>query len=539
MRKISLKSPVDLSGPCGSTSRIGKTYAIVVALISIVLGSNGYAENQLYRVEIDNFWSTATHGEIPDIAHFSWVGGGTHNAQADFWSDGQQASPGIVQMAESGLTHILREEIETQRNNGNADADINENHWFCPAEISTPNCGPNTFEVNVDSDFPLVTWVSMLGPSPDWFVGVDSLPLYRNGQFEDVVVDLYPYDGGTRSRNDTYDLGGPLTSPPDPISLITSESGQIITPQRLGMVSFIRVDPPPAICNGMAITVNLLQGELPTSGDDVILGTPGNDDILGRGGNDTICGMGGNDIINAGGGNDWIDGGSGDDDIIGSGGADIIFGGVGEDFIRGGPGADEIEGEEGDDILLGQSGDDMIDGGDGVDGINGGSGNDTIYTGAGATVSSGLFVSGAGGNDLIFGGPDADSLFGGPGLDTINGAAGDDEINGGNARDTINGGDGADTIRGQESRDTINGDGGNDIIDGGLGNDTINGGPGDDEISGAAGNDLINGDAGSDTLLGGLGDDMLDGGASSGDICDGQSGTDTATASCETAICLP
>ena len=296
---------------------------------------------------------------------------------------------------------------------------------------------------------------------------------------------------------------------------------------------------PPLTCNGFLITVNTSNGEIPTIGSDVILGTPGPDTINALGGNDTICGEGGDDIINAGGGADWVDAGPGDDEIQGSGGNDMIFGGMGNDVIRGGGGDDDIYGEDGDDSLLGQTGDDTIDGGDGVDDISGGAGSDTIYTGSGATVGSGVFVSGGGGNDTIHGGADADDLRGTAGVDIINGSGGDDLITGGTGRDEINGGDGDDDIRGQGSRDTINGDAGNDTINGGDENDIVNGGDGNDHIAGGPGNDILRGDSGADTVSGGLGDDTLVGGPSGGDICIGQSGTDTAAGSCESVTGVP
>lgn len=292
-------------------------------------------------------------------------------------------------------------------------------------------------------------------------------------------------------------------------------------------------------CNGLAVDVELSQGDVPTVGDDVIMGTATADVINGLAGNDTICGLGGDDVINAGGGDDWIDGGSGDDDIHGSSGNDVIFGGVGNDIIRGGVGDDDMEGEAGDDVLVGQGGNDHIDGGDGVDDIKGGSGADTIYTGPGATVGSGVFVSGGGGNDTIVGGTDADDLRGTAGVDDINGGGGNDIITGGNGRDTIEGGDGNDTLSGQGSRDTINGGSGADTINGGDENDILNGGAGADTITGGSGNDTISGDSGNDTLRGGSGDDDLIGGSSSGDVCDGQSGTDTADGTCETIIGVP
>ena len=292
-------------------------------------------------------------------------------------------------------------------------------------------------------------------------------------------------------------------------------------------------------CNGHQITIDLSIGQLPTSGDDIIAGSSGDDIIDGLSGNDTICGFGGNDIINAGEGDDWVDGGEGSDDIQGSVGNDELFGGVGDDVIRGGSGDDDISGEEGDDSLMGQPGNDIIDGGDGVDEINGGGGNDTIYTGYGATVGSGVFVTGSVGNDTIFGGPDADDIKGSNGADTIYGDGGNDIITGGNGRDIINGGEGNDNIKGQESRDTINGDAGDDIINGGAENDTINGGTGDDSIHGGPGDDILRGDSGADSISGGNGDDTLVGGASLGDVCNGQTGTDSGHVSCESLISVP
>ena len=314
----------------------------------------------------------------------------------------------------------------------------------------------------------------------------------------------------------------------------TSPSGQIAIPAQV--TSFSLVD---SLCNGLEVTVNLGLGQTPTSSDDVILGTPGPDIINALAGNDTICGEGGNDIINAGGGNDWIDAGPGNDRVLASAGDDMVFGGTGDDEILAGSGDDDVEGEEGDDTLFGQPGNDVLDGGDGVDAINGGGGSDMIFTGPGATVGTGRFVTGNVGNDTITGGPDADDLRGFNGLDTINGGGGDDVISGGDGRDTIDGGAGDDEIRGQNGVDVLSGGSGDDFINGGNDIDTINGGPGADEIIGGPGNDILNGDGGSDDIEGGSGDDEMAGGPGGGDSCNGQSGTDTADASCETVVGVP
>lgn len=47
---------------------------------------------------------------------------------------------------------------------------------------------------------PQVSFVVRIVPSPDWFVGVDSLDLCDGNRWrEQVTVDLYPHDAGTDS----------------------------------------------------------------------------------------------------------------------------------------------------------------------------------------------------------------------------------------------------------------------------------------------------------------------------------------------------
>jgi hypothetical protein len=58
--------------------------------------------------------------------------------------------------------------------------------------------GTVTVEFKVSRECPLVSVVSMIAPSPDWFVGVTGLGLYgREGWIGERVVALYPYDAGT------------------------------------------------------------------------------------------------------------------------------------------------------------------------------------------------------------------------------------------------------------------------------------------------------------------------------------------------------
>jgi Ca2+-binding RTX toxin-like protein len=86
---------------------------------------------------------------------------------------------------------------------------------------------------------------------------------------------------------------------------------------------------------------------------------------------------------------------------------------------------------------------------------------------------------------------------------------------------------------------TISGTQGRDRLTGTAGSDVIVGWGGNDDIRGAAGDDVICGGAGNDTLRGGAGNDTLDGADGSRDSCDGEKGTDTATAACESTRGVP
>ena len=206
-------------------------------------------------------------------------------------------------------------------------------------------------------------------------------------------------------------------------------------------------------CDGQPVTVQIGQGELPTPGNDVILGTPGDDVIAAMGGNDTICGLGGNDTIWGQGGDDFISGGEGDDKL--RGGAD-------SDFLDGGPGVDELAGGTGDDFVLGGDGDDkLLRGGTGDDIVDGMNGNDVL-------------VAGNGGEDLAIGGAGNDKVTGGPRPDIVVGDTGDDELKGNKGADFLDGGPGADTLLGGPQPDDLDGGPDQDTCNGGTtGNDAL------------------------------------------------------------------
>ncbi len=189
-----------------------------------------------YRVTFQGTWSAASHPvDFPSTAHFSPLVGGTHNAAARFWSEGLAASTGIKDMAERGRTTPLDQEVEIAITAGTAE------HLLVGGGIGT-SPGSVALEFEISQAHPLVTLVSMIAPSPDWFVGVPALPLFENGRWVDERrIDLVPWDAGTDSGS-TFASPDVVTTPPQPVSRIVTtplSPGGRVTP--LGTFTFTRL----------------------------------------------------------------------------------------------------------------------------------------------------------------------------------------------------------------------------------------------------------------------------------------------------------
>ena len=147
-----------------------------------------------YSVTFASTWSAGTHPEgFPSNPHFSGLIGATHDSTVTFWAPDAVASTGIENMAETGSKGSLTSEVNTQIDFGRAE------HLLSGGGIGT-SPGNTALTFDISADFPLVSLVSMLAPSPDWFVGVHDLNLYEQGRWiESLTVDLFVYDAGTDS----------------------------------------------------------------------------------------------------------------------------------------------------------------------------------------------------------------------------------------------------------------------------------------------------------------------------------------------------
>ena len=148
----------------------------LLLLAAIILGAQpeparaqAATETATYTVTFEGNWNTSsTPGGVVGGAHFTTLIGAVHNGDVTFWAAGEMATPGVERVAELGVTGTFETEI------GNAEEGTVKS---LVREGGTSATGTRTFEVEFSRTHPLLTLLSMIGPSPDWFVGVSGLSL--------------------------------------------------------------------------------------------------------------------------------------------------------------------------------------------------------------------------------------------------------------------------------------------------------------------------------------------------------------------------
>ncbi|MGI9245024.1 MAG: spondin domain-containing protein [Verrucomicrobiales bacterium] len=147
----------------------------------------------LFRVTFTSIWSPDVFETVPGGDHFSGLIGMTHNDQVSLWRPGELASRGIESMAETGSKSALSAEINSAINGSGDGGGL----------LSGGGLGGNGSQTALDFSatvsHPLVSLVSMIAPSPDWFVGVHDLPLIgSDGEWVDsLTIQLLAYDSGS------------------------------------------------------------------------------------------------------------------------------------------------------------------------------------------------------------------------------------------------------------------------------------------------------------------------------------------------------
>lgn len=224
------------------------SYLIAFSSMTLLVACNSSSTptDATYKVTFNSTFSETTHPTMappgvfsptnPQGLHFSPIVGAAHNSQIILWENGQTASAGIEQVAETGKPTGVMDEATAAMGSG-----VNT---VIVAGGGSPTPGMQEVSFTTNSDFPQVSLVTMIAPSPDWFAGVSGVNLISNGAFIDtLIVDMLAYDAGTdngtsylSANSDTQPRGtiqGLLTDPVD--SSFTSEAAR-----KIGTLTFVK-----------------------------------------------------------------------------------------------------------------------------------------------------------------------------------------------------------------------------------------------------------------------------------------------------------
>ena len=189
-----------------------------------------------YTMIFDATWSAATHPQdFPWRAHFTGPIGATHDSNYRLFGPGGTATEGLRRVAESGKDSPLDQEIGQAIKDGSAGALIVGDTLF-----QLP--GQTSVEFAIDERHPLVSLVTMIAPSPDWFAGVADVSLRNGGQWvAEKSISVYAWDAGTDSGT-TYRAADAVTQPRGKVALSDApyfrKDGQ---PLPVGTFTFKRV----------------------------------------------------------------------------------------------------------------------------------------------------------------------------------------------------------------------------------------------------------------------------------------------------------
>lgn len=169
----------------------------------------------VYEVEFISTWSASTHPtDFPSDAHFSPFVAVSHLSSASLFIEGLDASEGLKDVAETGNTDKINEELQVMMNLGQALDKAQGNSFDSPGNS-------NKVQLGMREGYQNVTVVSMIAPSPDWFVAATTslLDPVDGLWYDEVVTHAISYDAGTDSGA-SFTSANQSTDPVDPVSYL-------------------------------------------------------------------------------------------------------------------------------------------------------------------------------------------------------------------------------------------------------------------------------------------------------------------------------
>ena len=195
-----------------------ETYTIVGSIPSGLR----LTESAQYSCVFHNKWSGLRHPRLypGSEAHWSSPILASHNDGYTMWECDHFASKAVEKVAENGDNRLLQGELDRAHILYVNDHVEGKDQYNVRQESQTlPN-------IQVTNFHPLLSSMSMIACSPDWFSGFNNLDM-RNIEtdtwYEIIQIQTYPFDAGTED-GDEFKCTNSATSPQNPITQLTVDT---------------------------------------------------------------------------------------------------------------------------------------------------------------------------------------------------------------------------------------------------------------------------------------------------------------------------
>jgi hypothetical protein len=172
-----------------------------------------------YSVSVTTYWSAPAF-TVPANVHLTTLSGMIHKADTFLWKTGIIATDGLKDVAEIGNSLKINKEIDSIIGMGRAslrfdipppaiNSTVQKDLMFTPA-------------------FSQISFVSMIAPSPDWFIGIHNLSLISGNKWiADTTVNIYVYDSGTE-EGDVFGYNNPATLPRQNVGVLMPANATVL-----------------------------------------------------------------------------------------------------------------------------------------------------------------------------------------------------------------------------------------------------------------------------------------------------------------------
>ncbi|CAL8103800.1 unnamed protein product [Calicophoron daubneyi] len=189
-----------------------------------------------YNLTFQGLWTRETHPKDwpvknPGLLHWTNLIGATHTPAYRIYQMGDTASAGVAAVCAYGDTTVLRQTLGIAAATASTQQ-TGKGIGPLQSLISTPGMWsedtltePRSTLIGVNRTHPLITFLTMLGPSPNWCTGIASQSVCQSDctWVKRITMDLFPWDAGVR-HGDTYiPKNGDRKDVPDPIRFITAD----------------------------------------------------------------------------------------------------------------------------------------------------------------------------------------------------------------------------------------------------------------------------------------------------------------------------